>query len=77
MTIIECEAVSLPPSVEKAIARLAGCGFFEYGLIGGSWCFPFYDAVIGVKYPFFILLSNRSARTAESAEIQQKHAEKH
>jgi hypothetical protein len=56
---------------------LAGCGFFEYGLIGGSWCFPFYDAVIEVKYPFFILLSNRSARTAESAEIQQKHAEKH
>jgi hypothetical protein len=52
MTILECDTISLPSAVERAIARLVECGFFEYGLIGGSWCFPFYDTAIGIKYSF-------------------------
>jgi|GEM_PF-461947 len=50
MTIHKISSISLPQVVFDAIRKVTASGFFQEGIIGGSWCFPFYDAVIGIKY---------------------------
>jgi hypothetical protein len=51
VTVLELEKIEgLSESVSRAIARMVACGFFEHGIVGGSWCFPFYDAAVGIKY---------------------------
>jgi hypothetical protein len=40
-----------PPEVETLLRTLAARGFFERGLLIGSWAFPIYQRALGIDYP--------------------------
>jgi len=40
-----------PPGVETLLRTLAARGFFERGLLIGSWAFPIYQRTFGIDYP--------------------------
>lgn len=50
MTIPTFTTIPVPPVVAEAIRSVTASGFFRDGIIGGSWCFPFYDALFDIKY---------------------------
>jgi hypothetical protein len=43
-------SVNLPPEVEQVLAVLDQSGFFDDGLLVGSWVMPFYLELYGIEY---------------------------
>jgi hypothetical protein len=44
------QPVNLPPEVEQTLAVLGQAGFFDDGLLVGSWAMPFYRELYGIEY---------------------------
>jgi len=51
MSIVKLKQhVNLPPEVEQVMAILGRAGFFDDGLLVGSWAMPFYRELYGIEY---------------------------
>jgi len=44
------QSVNLPPEVEQVLAILSRAGFFDDGLLVGSWAMPLYRELYGIEY---------------------------
>ena len=44
------QSIPLPPEIEKVLILLDKSGFFDDGLLVGSWTFPFYRELFHIEY---------------------------